>query len=99
MQNTLLDILILGLLVLLFGSIYLTRPSARLRYWIIGWLFVVAHFAILLIHPATDSAVALAASAGVSTLLLCAVSFMLAAHRVRLGLKIGFLHVALLSFP
>ena len=99
MQNTLLDILILGLLVLLFGSIYLTRPSARLRYWIIGWIFVVAHFAILLIHPATDSAVALAASAGVSTLLLCAVSFMLAAHRVRLGLKIGFLQVVLLSFP
>ena len=41
----LLDILILGLLVLLFGSIYLTRPTPRLRYWIIGWLFVLAHFA------------------------------------------------------
>jgi len=99
MQNTLLDILILGLLVLLFGSIYRTRPSARLRYWIVGWLFVIAHFAILLINPATDSGVALAASVGLSALILSAVAFMLAAHRVRLGPKIGLLHVALLSLP
>ena len=62
MQNTLLDILILGLLVLLFGSIYRTRPSARLRYWIIGWLCVLAHFTILLISPASDRGVALVAS-------------------------------------
>lgn len=99
MQNTLLDILILGLLVLLFGSIYRTRPSARLRYWIIGWLFVIAHFAILLIHAANDIAAALAASAQLVTLLLSGVSFMLAAHRIRLGPRIGLLHLGLVSLP
>src|SRR5579862_7158471 len=99
MQNTLLDILILGLLVLLFGSIYRTRPSARLRYWIVGWLFVLAYFSILLINPSSDRGVALAASAGLSTLLLSGVSFMLAAHRIRLGPKVGFLHASLLSVP
>jgi diguanylate cyclase (GGDEF)-like protein/PAS domain S-box-containing protein len=99
MQNTLLDILILGLLVLLFGSIYRTRPTPRLRYWIIGWLCVLAHFAVLLRNPVTDLGAALVGSLGLSTLLLSAVSFMLAAHRVRLGPKIGLLYCSLLSAP
>jgi len=99
MQNTLLDILILGLLVLLFGSIYRTRPSARLRYWIIGWLCVLAHFAVILVNPASDRAVALVASLGLSSLLLAGVSFMLAAHRIRLGPRVGLLYGSLLSVP
>jgi diguanylate cyclase (GGDEF)-like protein/PAS domain S-box-containing protein len=99
MQGILLDILILGLLVLLFGSIYRTRPSARLRYWIIGWLWVLAHFSVLLIHPASGRIAALLASLGLATLLLSGVSFMLAAHRIRLGPKTGALHALLLSLP
>ena len=99
MQGYLLDILILGLLVLLFGSIYRTRPSARLRYWIIGWLWVLAHFAVLLINSPSDRLAALLASLGLIALLLSGVSFMLAAHRVRLGPQIGALHALMLSLP
>src|SRR5208283_4903126 len=99
MQNTLLDILILGLLVLLFGSIYRTRPSARLRYWIIGWLCVLAHFAILLFNPSNERLASLLDSFGLVALLLSAVSFMLAAHRVKLGPRSGGLHALLLSLP
>jgi diguanylate cyclase (GGDEF)-like protein/PAS domain S-box-containing protein len=99
MQKTLLDILILGLLVLLFGSIYRTRPTPRLRYWIIGWLFVLAHFGILLKNPVTETGAALVVSLGLSTLLLSAVSFMLAANRRWLGLKVGVLYCSLLSTP
>jgi len=99
MQGYLLDILILGLLVLLFGSIYRTRPSARLRYWIIGWLCVLAHFAILLFNPSNERLVSLLESLGVVTLLLSAVSFMLAAHRVKLGPRSGGLHALLLALP
>jgi diguanylate cyclase (GGDEF)-like protein/PAS domain S-box-containing protein len=54
MQNTLLDILILGLLVLLFGSIYRTQRTLRLRYWIAGWFCILAHFALLLPNPASS---------------------------------------------
>jgi diguanylate cyclase (GGDEF)-like protein/PAS domain S-box-containing protein len=97
MQNTLLDILILGLLVLLFGSIYRTRPTPRLRYWIVGWLCVLAHFAILLVTPANDREVAIIASLGLSTLLLSGVAFMFAANRIKLGLRSGLLHGLLLS--
>lgn len=99
MQNTWLDILILGLLVLLFGSIYRTRPTPRLRYWIIGWLWVLAHFSILLVNPVTESGAAFVGSLGLSTLLLSAVSFMLAANRARLGPKLGLLYSSLLSIP
>ncbi|HZD49115.1 MAG TPA: EAL domain-containing protein [Silvibacterium sp.] len=99
MQNILLDILILGLLVLLFGSIYRTRPSVRLRYWIIGWLSVLAHFAVLLINPTSDRAAAVLASLGLTALLLSGVSFMFAANRIRLGPKTGSLCGLLLSVP
>ena len=99
MQGHLLDILILGLLVFLFGSIYRTRPSARLRYWIIGWAWVLADFGILLIRPASDRAAALLDSLGLVALLFCAVSFMLAAQRVRLGPRTGALNALLLCLP
>ena len=49
MKNEVLDILILGLLVVLFASIYRKRASARLRYWVIAWILVLLHFAALLV--------------------------------------------------
>lgn len=82
MQDSLLDILILGLLVLLFGSIYRTRPALRLRYWIVGWFFVLAHFALNIPNPAssfwsnTDGALSMAA------LILGGICFLLASSRM-----------------
>src|ERR1700744_3655355 len=99
MQNTLLDILILGLLVLLFGSIYRTRATPRLRYWIIGWLFVLAHFGIMLASPKSDFWLDLVYSVGTGTLMLGAVCFMFAASRLRLGPKSALLACAILSGP
>ncbi|MGH9584063.1 MAG: hypothetical protein ACRD4O_14140, partial [Bryobacteraceae bacterium] len=54
MQDVLLDILVLGLLVLLFGSIYRTRRTLRLRYWIAGWFLILAHFAFIIPNPASS---------------------------------------------
>ncbi len=99
MQNTLLDILILGLLVLLFGSIYRTRATPRLRYWIIGWLFVLAHFGIMLTNPKSDFWTSMVYSIGLGTLMLGAVCFMFAASRLRLGPKSALLACAILSGP
>ena len=45
MKNEVLDILILGLLVVLFASIYRKRATARLRCWVAGWILVLLHFA------------------------------------------------------
>ena len=52
MKNEVLDILILGLLVVLFASIYRKRATARLRCWVIGWILVLVHFVALLLPAA-----------------------------------------------
>jgi diguanylate cyclase (GGDEF)-like protein/PAS domain S-box-containing protein len=78
MQDRLLDILILGLLVLLFGVIYRKRASLRLRFWIAGWLFVLAHFAVLLPVPVTPFWQEMQAALGMSGLMLSGVCFVLA---------------------
>ena len=99
MQSTLLDILILGLLVLLFGSIYRTRRTLRLRYWIAGWFFILAHFALLLPNPATDFWSNLDGALCISALLLGGVCFLLASSTMGMarGPQVGM--QALLIFP
>jgi diguanylate cyclase (GGDEF)-like protein/PAS domain S-box-containing protein len=83
MQSTLLDILILGLLVLLFGSIYRTRRTPRLRYWIAGWIFILAHFALLLPGPASAFWSNLDGALCISALMLGGTSFLLASSTSR----------------
>ena len=78
MEDRLLDILILGLLVLLFGVIYRRRSTLRLRFWIVGWLFVLAHFAVLLPQVSTDFWQKMQAATGLSGLLLGGICFVLA---------------------
>jgi len=99
MQSTLLDILILGLLVLLFGSIYRTRRTLRLKYWIAGWFFILAHFALFLLNPVTGFGGNLNAALGVSALLLGGVCFLLASSTERMssGHQIGM--QVLLTLP
>jgi len=78
MQDRLLDILILGLLVLLFAVIYRKRKSRRLRYWIAGWLFALAHFAVLLPQIPTPFWQEMQIVLGLAGLLLSGVCFALA---------------------
>ncbi|WP_446743739.1 putative bifunctional diguanylate cyclase/phosphodiesterase [Silvibacterium acidisoli] len=99
MQGTLLDILILALLVLLFGSIYRKRPSPRLRYWMVGWACVVTHFVILLPNPSSPALIALKTSSGLVMLLLAAAAFLLAADRAELGPRGTLKKIFLLTGP
>jgi diguanylate cyclase (GGDEF)-like protein/PAS domain S-box-containing protein len=78
MQDRLLDILILGLLVLLFAVIYRKRKSRRLRYWIAGWLFALAHFAVLLPQVSTPFWQEMQIALGLTGLMLAGVCFALA---------------------
>lgn len=48
MQEILLNILIIGLLVLVFGVIGRRRASSHIQYWTLGWFFVLLHFVALL---------------------------------------------------
>ena len=87
MQDRLLDILILGLLVLLFGVIYRKLASRRLRYWIAGWLFILAHFAALLPAISTPFWQEMQVALGMGALLLAGVCFVLASSAFALRQK------------
>lgn len=51
MQETIVNIVILGLFAFLFATISSVRKNARLRCWVGGWLCVLAHFAIEVWEP------------------------------------------------
>lgn len=87
MQDRLLDILILGLLVLLFAVIYRKRRTLRLQFWITGWLFVLAHFAVLLPSPATEFGQKMQEALGMAGLWLGGTCFALASSAFALQKK------------
>lgn len=99
MQDTLLDILILGLLVLLFGSVYRTRRTPRLRYWIAGWLFILAHFALLLPNPVSSLWSNLTGALGITALILGGVCFLLASSTACMAAGPEIWMQALLTIP
>jgi diguanylate cyclase (GGDEF)-like protein/PAS domain S-box-containing protein len=82
MKSEVLDILILGLLVVLFASIYRKRASARLRYWVISWILVLLHFAALLVPAASVHAQDLVDSLSISALLLSGLCFLFSASAI-----------------
>ncbi len=79
MKNEVLDILILGLLVVLFTSIYRKRATARLRFWVIAWILVLLHFAALLVPAASVRGQELVDSLSISALLLSGLCFLFSA--------------------
>ena len=82
MKNEVLDILILGLLVVLFGSIYLKRATTRLRCWVAAWVLILFHFASLLVTAVPGWKQGLIDSISISTLLLSGLCFLFSAAPV-----------------
>ena len=79
MQNALLDIVIIGVLVLLFASTYRKRGTPMVRSWTIGWVLILLHFATLLFHPVSPARQAAQQVISVTALIACGLVFLLAA--------------------
>jgi len=79
MQNASLDIVIIGLLVLLFASTYRKRATSRVRKWTIGWVLILIHFTALLFQPLTVLNQSLLQVVSISALIACGIVFLLAA--------------------
>jgi len=99
MQERLLDILILGLLILLFGSIYRKRGATRLRFWVLGWFFILAHFGVLLPNPVSSFWENSASAISLSTLFLSGICFVLASTVSIMTRKQRVYVAVLLSIP
>ncbi len=82
MKNEVLDILILGLLAVLFASIYRKRATARLRCWVAGWHLVLLHFAVLILPAASHWQRTLFDCMGISALLLSGLCFLFSASAI-----------------
>jgi diguanylate cyclase (GGDEF)-like protein len=85
------DLLALTVLVLVFWSILRRRSEEQLHAWLLGWVFVLVHFAVLLFsgRPGIVQTVLLAISA--VSLELGAVSFVFAAGGARWGRRMGWI--------
>jgi diguanylate cyclase (GGDEF)-like protein/PAS domain S-box-containing protein len=80
MQKSLLDLVIIGLLVVLFSSIHRRKATVRTRFWLIGWFFALLHFGFQLYRPASPMALNWLAWGAMSALVLCGTSFALASR-------------------
>jgi diguanylate cyclase (GGDEF)-like protein/PAS domain S-box-containing protein len=98
-QNTWQEILVLGLLVLLFGMLHRRRTSPRLLLWIIGWLFILAHFAVLMPQPATAFWQEMQSAVGISGLVLAGVCFLLASTATYLPKRDLVLLAVIIGLP
>ena len=100
-QN-LVDLIAAGFIFLLFASVYRKRNAVGVRYWLLGWFFVLLHFAVSagqgLIDPVSP-----ASGVGVflclATLLLCGVSFVLSRGESHVTVVRQGMIAALLGVP
>src|ERR1700733_10419247 len=99
MQEKLLDILIIGVLVLLFGSIYRRRPTLRLQYWAFGWLFILAHFGVLLLNPRSEFWSNLVSAMALCTLISSGICFLLASSSLSFTHKQRLIMGVFLAVP
>ena len=75
MQETVIDLVVLGLLVFLFAAVARVRPDDRLRCWVAGWFSILAHFGIELWQPTAAPWLNVQASIVVDTLALAGIFF------------------------
>src|ERR1043165_6833087 len=72
------SILILGFLVLVFGSILRRRATDQLQYWFLGWILLLVHLVFQLVGKRVGVFANLTSSLSNSAMILAALSFMLA---------------------
>lgn len=99
MRNTLLDTLILGLLVLLFGAVQRGKGTARTHYWLAGWLFVLARFGFHIYSPGSGALADWMAAGALWALVLSGMAFALSSRLVLPEGRRMLLPGALLAIP
>ncbi len=105
MQN-LIDLLAAGFVFLLFASVYRKRSTAAVRFWMMGWFFVLLHFAALVWRVHTTAGEVVQSLATLSTLILCGISFVLSreeshrtvARQVTIACLLGVPWLAAIAF-
>ncbi|MGI4830652.1 MAG: EAL domain-containing protein, partial [Janthinobacterium lividum] len=71
------DLFAAGFVFALFASVYRKRRTAAVRFWVLGWFFVLLHFAASMFMPHGVVAETIQALVFLSTLILCGIAFVL----------------------
>ncbi len=82
-MNKFLDLLVLGLLVLFFVSIYRKRRTRRVLFWMVGWFCILLHFGSLIPHPQSPLGQTALQFCMLATLILCAICFIVSLGKFR----------------
>lgn len=78
-QN-LLDLFAAGFIFFLFASVYRKRKTAIVRFWMMGWFFILLHFVCLRWRVSSPFGQTVQTMSILGTLILCALSLVLS-HR------------------
>ena len=97
MQNFI-DLFAAGFVFLLFVSVYRKRRTGAVRFWMVGWFFILLHFAALSCssHPAAAQVINFGAP---GTLLLCGLAFVLSREEVHISVPRQVRTAGLLGAP
>ena len=98
MQN-LIDLLAAGFVFLLFAAVYRKRSTAPVRFWLLGWFAILLHFLAIVwpVHNGLGEQVQ--GIVFLSTLVLCAVSFVLSRQEAHRTVRDGVAVACLLGLP
>src|SRR5580658_5559300 len=99
MQETIIDLVSLGLLALLFGVISWVRPDDRLRCWVAGWTCILVHFGAELFRPSTVFWQNIQSAVIVSTLALTAAFFIVSTMVLTAGRRAAARRFLTVSIP
>ena len=98
-MQALIDVIAAAFIFLLFASLYAKRSTSSIGLWMVGWLFIVIHFAALWFNPVSAIWIetqAIVASAG---LICCAIAFILSRPECRTSAGRAVTVAALLGLP
>ncbi len=77
------DFIAIGGLVAVFSSLLYRTHQTRLRYWLLGWVFILIHFAVRAAAENISSGASAAEAIAISMLLLSSVAFLWAGNDTR----------------
>jgi diguanylate cyclase (GGDEF)-like protein/PAS domain S-box-containing protein len=80
-MQTFLDVIVAAFIFVLFAALYRKRSTVTVRQWMVGWLFILIHFAVALWNPHAVLWATLQTIVLLGSLVCCGIAFVLSSTR------------------
>lgn len=81
------DLLVAGFIFILFGSIYRKRNTPAVRFWLVGWFFILLHFGALVFQPHSVAADTARSIVALGTLVMAGTALALSYPKAHLSVR------------